>query len=149
MESNQNLLHSDLQIDAIAHAHLSETAKWCNFLSIVGFILSVIIAIIALFAGTILGSLRNSYGGGLSSMGAGFIMVIYLVIAALSFFMSLYLYRFASKMKVALYTNDQENLNNSFLNLKNLYKLMGILTIVYLSFLVLAIILGIAAAIMQ
>jgi hypothetical protein len=49
-------------------------------------------------------------------------------------------------MKAALYTNDQETLNNSFSNLKNLYKLMGILTIVYLSFVVLAIIVGIGTA---
>ncbi|MEO6254226.1 MAG: DUF5362 family protein [Ferruginibacter sp.] len=147
MESNQNLLNSELQIDSIAHAHLSGTAKWANFLSIVGFILSVIIAIGALFAGTILGTLGNSFGG--SFIGAGFIMVVYLIIAALYFFMSLYLYRFASKMKAALYAGDQESLNNSFLNLKNLYKLMGILTIVYLSFIALALILGIAGAAMR
>ncbi|MEO7308309.1 MAG: DUF5362 family protein [Ferruginibacter sp.] len=151
MESNQNLLSTELQIDSIAHAHLSETAKWANFLSIVGFVLSGILVIVALFMGTILGKLmNNSYGSsGASFVGAGFITIIYLIIAALYFFMSLFLYRFASKMKVALYAGDQENLNNSFLNLKNLYKLMGILTIVYLSFMALALILGIAGAAMR
>jgi hypothetical protein len=52
-------------------------------------------------------------------------------------------------MKTALYSNDQEHLNNSFMNLKNLYKLMGILTIVYLGFLALALILGIGSALMM
>ena len=146
MESNQNLLNTEVQIDTTTHAYLAETAKWSNFLSIVGFVLSVIIGIVALFAGTILGNLTNSYGGGGSFAGAGILTVIYLIIAAVYFFMSLYLYRFASKMKVALFTNDQETLNNSFLNLKNLYKLMGVLTIVYLSFLVLALIVGIGSA---
>lgn len=146
MESNQNLLNSELQIDTTAHAYLAETAKWCNFLSIVGFILSGLIGIVALFAGTILGNLSSGYGGNSSFIGAGFVTVIYLIIAGVYFFMSLFLYRFASKMKAALYTNDQETLNNSFLNLKNLYKLMGILTIVYLSFLVLALIVGIGGA---
>jgi hypothetical protein len=149
MESNENLLNSELQIDATTHAHLSETAKWANFLSIVGFVLSVIIALAALFSGMIKGSLRDSYGGGLSSLGAGFVMIVYLVIAALYFFMSLFLYRFASKMKVALYANDQENLNNSFLNLKNLYKLMGILTIIYLCLIALVLILAIGGAAMN
>jgi hypothetical protein len=60
--------------------------------------------------------------------------------------MSLFLYRFSSKMKVALYSTDQDNLNASFLNLKNLYKMMGILTIIYLGILVLALIFGIGAA---
>ena len=146
METNENLLTAELQIDTTAHAYLAETAKWCNFLSIVGFILSGILAVVALFAGTFLGSLSSRYGGNSSIIGAGFITVIYLLIAALYFFMSLFLYRFSSKMKTALYSNDQDSLNNSFLNLKNLYKLMGILTIIYLSFLVLALIVGIGAA---
>ena len=146
METNENLLTAELQIDTTAHAYLAETAKWCNFLSIVGFILSGILAVVALFAGTFLGSLSSRYGGNSSIIGAGFITVIYLLIAALYFFMSLFLYRFASKMKTALSTNDQSSLNNSFLNLKNLYKMMGILTIIYLSFLVLALIVGIGAA---
>jgi hypothetical protein len=149
METNQNLLNADLQIDATAHAHLYETAKWATFLSILGFIGSGIIAIAAVFAGTILGSLGSNspYGSGAAIMGAGFITAIYLVVAAIYFFMSLFLFRFAAKMKIALNTTDQESLNNSFLNLKNLYKMMGILTIVYLSLLVLALIFGIGAAI--
>jgi hypothetical protein len=146
METNESLLSPELQIDSIAHAHLAETAKWGNFLSIVGFVISVILAVVALFAGAIFGSLTNSYGGGSAIMGAGFITVMYLLIAALYFFMSLFLFRFSSKMKLALYSTDQDALNTSFLNLKNLYKLMGILTIVYLAFLVLALIFGIGAA---
>jgi len=150
MESNQDLINSPLQIDSIAHAQLAETAKWANFLSIVGFILSCLIAVIALFAGAFLGSLGRGLGGGSSSlMGAGFITFIYLVVAAIYFFMSLFLYRFASKMKTALYSNDQDYLNNSFMNLKNVYKLMGILTIIYLGFLALALILGIGSAVMM
>lgn len=149
METNQSLLNTELQIDTTAHAHLSETAKWGTFLSIVGFILSGLIVIIALFAGTILGSLRSDFGGGSSIVGAGVVTFIYLLFAALYFFMSLFLYRFASKMKLALYTSDQESLNNSLLNLKNLYRLMGILTIIYLAVIVLAFVIGIGAAMMQ
>jgi hypothetical protein len=149
MEPHQDLINNSLQIDTTAHAHLAETAKWANFLAIVGFVLSCIIAIVALFAGTLLGSMSQSFGNSGSMIGAGFITFIYLIIAAVYFFMSLFLFRFASKMKTALYSNDQEHLNNSFMNLKNLYKLMGILTIVYLGFLALALILGIGSALMM
>jgi Family of unknown function (DUF5362) len=148
METNDNLLNSELQIDSIAHSHLAETAKWSVFLSIVGFILSGILVIVALFAGTFISSMSGGLGTA-PVMGAGLITVVYLIIAALYFFMSLFLYRFATKMKAALYSNDQDTLNNSFLNLKNLYKLMGILTIIYLAFIVLAMIFGIGAALMQ
>lgn len=145
MESNQNLLNSDLQIDQSSHIYLSETARWANFLSIVGFVLSVILAIAGLFTGVFLGSMSSTYGNS-SVIGAGFAAVFYLIIAVLYFVMSLFLYRFASKMKMALYTNDQETLNHSFLNLKNLYKMMGILTIIYLCLIVLFMIFGIGAA---
>ncbi len=148
MESNQNLLNSELQIDTIAHAHLAETAKWGFFLSIVGFILSVIIALVGLFAGTFFSRATSSFGDG-ALMGAGFLTFIYLLIGALYFFMSLFLYRFATKMKAALYSNDQDSLNNSFSNLKGLYKLMGIITIVYLSFIALALLFGIGSSLMR
>jgi len=148
MEANQSLLNTELQIDSTAQAHLLETAKWGTFLSIVGFILSGLIAIAALFAGTILGSLQSDFGGS-SIAGAGLVTFIYLLIAALYFFMSLFLNRFASKMKLALFTSDQESLNHALLNLKNLYRLMGILTIVYLAFILLAVVIGIGAAMMQ
>ncbi len=149
MESNQDLINNPLQIDTVAQVHLAQTARWANFLSIVGFILSCIIALFALFAGTLLGTVSRGFGNSGSMIGAGFITVIYLIVAAVYFFMSLFLYRFASKMKMALYSSDQEYLNSSFMNLKNLYKMMGILTIIYLCFLALALILGIGGALMM
>jgi Family of unknown function (DUF5362) len=148
MESNQNLLNSDLQIDANGHAYLAETAKWGTFLGIVGFILSGLIAIMALFAGSLFSSFSNGFGEA-SIIGAGVITFIYLLIALLYFFMSLYLYRFSTKMKAALYSNDQDYLNNAFSNLKSLYKLMGIITIIYLGFLALALLVGIGGALMR
>ncbi len=148
METNENLLNSELQIDSIAHAHLAETAKWGVFLSILGFIFTGLFVIVALFAGTLLTSM-NSYGGASAMVGAGFITAIYLVIAAINFFMSLFLYRFASKTKAGLYSNDQDTLNSGFANLKNLYKMIGIIAIIYLAFIVLAIIFGVGAALMQ
>ena len=149
METNQNLLGSELQIDTTGHAYLAETAKWGMFLSVLGFIGSGVIVLVAIFAATTLSS-YNRYGYESASMfGAGTIMIIYLVIAVIYFFMSLFLYRFSAKMKTALQSTDQDSLNNSFLNLKNLYKMMGIITIVYLVLLVLALVFGVGAAMMQ
>lgn len=146
METNESLLTPELQIDSISQSYLAEAAKWGNFLSILGFISSAILVIVALFAGVTLGSLNSTYGGGGALMGAGFITILYLIVAVVNFFMSLFLYRFSSKMKLALYSTDQDALNNSFLNLKNLYKMLGILAIIYIVFIVLAIIFGIGAA---
>ena len=62
----------------------------------------------------------------------------YIVIALIYFFPCLFLFRFATKMKVALASNDQETLNTSFQNLKATFRYMGIVTIVMLVFFLLA-----------
>ncbi len=62
------------------------------------------------------------------------------------FFLSLFLFRFATKMKLALLTTDQENFNASLLNLKLVYRIMGIIMIIYLAILALALIGGVIAA---
>ena len=60
MENVQNLLTPELQVDSIAHAHLSETAKWARFLAIVGFVICVIILLVAFFAGTFLANMSGT-----------------------------------------------------------------------------------------
>ena len=67
-------------------------------------------------------------------MGGGFVAIIYLVMALIYVFPVLYLYRFATKMKVALKNNDQDFLSSSFENLKSCYKYMGILMAIALGF---------------
>jgi hypothetical protein len=146
MDTNQNLLTDDLHIDSSSQSYLLETAKWGNFLSIIGFIGSGILVLVALFSGTLLGAVTSGYGGGGALMGAGVLMAVYLIIAVIYFFMSLYLYKFSSKMKIALQSTDQNSLSDAFLNLKNLYRLTGIIAVVYLSLLALGLIVGIGAA---
>ena len=148
MEPNQNLLSADLQVDTVAAAHLKETAMWARLLGIVGLVLSILVAIFGLFAGTILTSMTRNFGNNPSAnaISSGLITVFYLVIAAVYFFLSLFIFRFAVKMKQALLANDQVIFNDSLLNLKLVYRTMGIIMIIYLSFLALALVVGIGAA---
>ena len=143
----ENLIDNDLRIDEVAISNLNETAKWAKFLAVVGFVLTGLIILVAIFAGSILSTLsRSGEAPGMIAMSSGVLTITYLIVGGIYFFMSLYLYRFASNMQVALSAASQENLNISFHNLKNLYKIMGIITIVYLGILVIAMILGITAA---
>ncbi len=144
MEQNKNLLSTDLLVDTIAYEHLRETAKWGKFLGIIGFVISAILVLLALFAGTMMSNLSNLGGG--NTLGAGLLTVIYLAIALLYFAMSLFLYRFAVKMQNALQAVNQDSFNDSLNNLKLLYRMMGIIMIIYLSFLALAIVGGLVAA---
>jgi hypothetical protein len=145
MENHENLLSTELQIDSTSQSYLIETAKWGTFLSILGFIMSGIIGLIAIFIGTILGSMSNGMGAVLP-FGTTFITMLYVIIAVINFFMSFFLFKFSSKMKVALYANDQDSLNESFKNQRSLFRLIGILTIIYIGFIVLVIVFGGLAA---
>jgi hypothetical protein len=143
MESHENLLSTELQIDSTSQSYLAETAKWGTFLSILGFIMSGILALIAIFIGTIFSSMTRGFGGAaLPLMGTTFITIFYLIIAVVNFFMSFFLFKFSSKMKAALYANDQESLNESFKNQRSMFRLIGILTIIYVGFIILAVVFG-------
>jgi hypothetical protein len=138
-QQNQNLF--ELQLDQPSAAHLGEAAKWAKFLAIIGFIFCAIMILVALFAGSIMGTMMASMGGGAASMmGSGFVTVIYLLLTAVYFFPCLYLYKFASQMQSALPGNEQGRLQSSFKNLKACFRFMGILFIIVMSFYVLAII---------
>ena len=106
----------DLKIDRPVATNLSEAAKWGKFLGIMGFIF------------------------------CGLMVIVYILIAILYFFPCLYLYNFSAKMQRALQANDQGSLTDSFKNLKSCFKFLGIMTIVILTFYLLAIIVAIAGA---
>jgi hypothetical protein len=139
-------------IDQSSRAHLSEAAKWAKFLAIVGFVMCGLIVIIAIFAGSFLALMSKSFNNGDGSsvqfsggMGA-VVAIFYIGIAILFFLPYLFLFRFATRMKTALNTNDQLTLNTSFQNLKIMFRYVGILTIVLLSFYGLVILIAIATA---
>jgi hypothetical protein len=123
-----------LKINRVAAAYLLEISKWGNFLAIIGFILTGIIVIFALFAGSIFSimpqsEMRNMPGG------FGAIMTTaYLLLGIVYFFPSWYLFKYAQKLKEALASRNDEVLVEAFENQKSLYKFWGIFAIVMLCF---------------
>lgn len=126
---------------------LLETSKWAKFLAILGFIGSGILILVALGMIFFMSSLASSIGnaGPLEALGGGFLGVIYLAMAALYVMPSLYLWRFATKMKTALMDNDQGFLSYSFENLKSCYKFLGIMMAIIVGFYAVGILIGIVA----
>lgn len=110
-------------------SYLAETAKWGYFLSIVGFIGIGFMVLAGLFMGSFMSTLGMGAAG---LINPAVFTVMYLIIAALYFFPVLYLFRFSTKMKVALRSDNEAELTTSFQNLKSLYKFMGILTAIIL-----------------
>lgn len=132
---NSDLLNNDLQVSAFAQNFLNECARWGKFLSIVGFILCGIMAVLAFFIPTLIMNLPpyNSIASGLSSGLAAGMTVLYIVFALLFFFPCFYLYKFSVKMRSSLTDASQENFDNSLQNLKSVFKFYGIVAIVTLS----------------
>ena len=148
MDQNTSLF--EFGIDDMSRSHLAETAKWAKFLSVVGFIMCGLVVIASFFVGAIFSASTSQYeryGDDSPFAGLGVLMTIfYLAIGILYFFPCLFLFRFATQMTAALYTNEQLTLNKSFQNLKRMFRYMGILTIIVISLYIFAFVFAIIAA---
>lgn len=125
--------------------YLSEAARWGKFLAIMGFIGIGLMVLAALFMmiGT---SQLDSIPGMNFPMGA--FGLIYVVIGALYFFPTYYLFQFSVKTREGLESQDSQELTHGFENLKSLFKFMGIFTIIILSLYALIILFAIIAAVL-
>lgn len=128
-----------LNLNLASEDFLKNTTKWGKFLAIVGFVGIGFVILVAIFAGTMVGSMMGEASPKLGGTEAFMLTFFYLLFAALYFFPVLYLYRFSDKMQDGLKTQNEELVTESFRNLKSLFKFMGILTIVIIGFYGLAI----------
>lgn len=144
MEQDQDNSLFGLGIDHISKSHLSEAARWAKFLSICGFIMIGLMMIYGFAMAILLSQIPdyddNYRSNDLRNMLGVVMFIFYGVCAILAFFPYLFLLRFANKMRRALDSDDQSELNNSFMNLKILYRYLGILTIIGLAFIFLGLI---------
>jgi len=131
---NTHSTDTNLALTEAAKYYLLISSKWTKFLSILGFILSGVVAIFAIFANTLLSNL-GTYGGVFGTVaGLGALYtVVYFIMAALYFFPSLYLFKFSKGIKEALYSDDDQLLEEALKNQKSLFKFWGIFAIVILS----------------
>lgn len=133
--SDTEPLRSELQVTTQMRHFLLQTAKWTQFLAIVGFIFIGLMVIGAFTFGAIMSSLTANFPGAPTNVpgGSGAIMSIYLLFfAVLYFFPTLYLYQFSTKTKVALLYGEELNLAFAFSRLKSFFKFWGIFLIVIL-----------------
>lgn len=143
-ESIDSGIYSNMELTAQAITSLNETRKWATFLSILGFI-SIGFMILGMVAMLFVGNLIPMPMG---SMGAGPIMAIsFLIVIAIMFFPVYFLFQFASYAKKAIATRNQGDLETSMGYLRNHYRFMGILAIIFISIYILIFVFaGLAAA---
>ncbi len=135
---------SNLMLSPSSKIFLRETAKWSNFISIIGFIGIGLMVLASFFIGSIFSMIPN-YNQAMP-FPTFFLSGIYLILALIYFFPVYYLYQFSSKLKRAFAHEDNTTLESSFEYLKSHYKFLGIFTIVMISFYILMLIFWSVAA---
>jgi len=122
-----------LTLTSSAKRFLRESAKWCKFLSILGFIGIGFLLIFAIFTGTMIDLLQTTVPQPLPNGLAITTTVTYLLLAIIYFFPVYYLFQFSNSMKKALLMKNDETLEKAFEMLKSHYKYIGVLTIITIS----------------
>lgn len=132
---------SDLVITTESKNYLLFAAKWASFLSIIGFITLglMILGGLLMFA---IGSSFSRIGAGAQ---IGVLAFVYIGMAVIYFFPIYYLFLFGQKIKKAVKSTDQNDLEAGFENLKSCFKFLGIFTIVILSLYILMFLVAIVA----
>ena len=148
MQENQSLF--SLNFDTIAKSHLLDTAKWARFLSISGMVLMALFIVFA-FIGIGLSGSNPYQTTDVDLMGPmRMIMIITsIVMGVIAFFPLLFLLRFSNNMKTAIHANDQEAMNEAFLNMKRYFRFLGILIIIGLAFYALVFVIAIFTSAMN
>lgn len=115
-----------LKINGQTKGFLRETAKWAQFLSILGFAIIGLLTISIIGIGSTFRSFPESSTGFFGPQA----IFVYILFIAVLFFPVFFLFRFSSNMLRALDSNNQSALVDSFSNLKSHYRYLGILTII-------------------
>ncbi len=118
-----------------SRSYLREAAKWARFLAIIGFVFIGLMVLLGVFFGSVMGGLMSTMpdDAGFGAMDGGAFGLIYVALALIYFFPTFYLYRFGTRIKQALQTEDSQTLALGLEQLKSCFKFMGIFMIIILS----------------
>ncbi|MBL7784009.1 MAG: hypothetical protein JNM22_22425 [Saprospiraceae bacterium] len=136
MESNIN--NSDLRVTPGMETNWRITSKWAMFFAVMGFImaglylLSAMAIIPALRMMAAMGTIPEPVNSLIGSFSWVFVL-LYLGALACVFFLALYHLRFSNSINRALNFTDQNAFSTAWRNLRNHFRLYGILTITFIA----------------
>jgi len=147
MDNTENIFH--LEVDQTAKAYMVETARWAKFLAILTFIMMGILVLASKFIGDYMALQYSTQGLQMPEWFSTVIMVVYILVVCLYFYPVFALLKFSNLIKPAVQAANKEQFNNAFRYLKNMFKYIGILTIIFLSFYGIAIIFAVIGIAMR
>ena len=137
-------MEEKLELNELAVSALRESAKWCTFLAILGFIGIGFMILAGVFMSVAMSAIPDNpaFGSAMGPFSAikAYIGIMYIVIAALYFFPIYYLYKYASGTKRGIESGNSDVLADASVNLKSHHKFLGIAAIVIISMYILIII---------
>ncbi|MGV8878836.1 MAG: DUF5362 family protein [Sphingobacteriaceae bacterium] len=124
-----------------AKYYLYESGRWAVFLGIIGFVFCGLLVIISIFMKSLLhtASSFSQSPNPMAAMGSA-VTIVYIMMAIMYFFPSLFLYQFGSKIKRGLNFDSQLTVNEALGQLKSYFKFWGIFTIVIIALYALALV---------
>jgi hypothetical protein len=139
--------------------HLKDASPWLRFIGVIGFISSGFLAmgglgsfVSSFFMGNLWREIPevSEYADIFGIFFGVFMGLYFIIFAVLSFFPSLFVYNFGTRIRSYLQSGMDRDLETAFKNNKSLWKFMGVLMIISLAFipvlLVIGVVVGIAAA---
>jgi hypothetical protein len=135
MDTLDNQLTSDQSLSSTSKQALLTASKWAKFLSIIGFI-----GIGFMVIGALALIVNISISSNFNKTQFGYIGISYLIFAVINFFPIYYLLQFSNKIQAGINNSDNMSVEEGLVNLKSLFKFIGITTIVVISSYILAIV---------
>ena len=127
-------------------SYIYETAKWTKFLSVVGLVFSVFLALMAFSANAIIeGLMVAAPANPLIQMGTAFLTAYFLFISLMLFYPSFLLFKYSNAANTAVLYADQENFTTAMRKMKSVFKFWGIVAIIVLALYILSFLLVIVA----
>jgi hypothetical protein len=136
---NIELNENSIELTSEIKGYLLETSKWGKFIAIVGFVglgILAVIGILMVIGFSFLGSFNKNFPMWIGG-------IVYIIMSVIYYFPTVYLYKFSTMIKQGLQSEGGVVLADGFLNLKKVFKFIGILTIVILSIYVLVLLIAI------
>jgi len=121
-----------MEIDEPIKTNFLEMARWTKFLAVLGFVFLGLMLMLGLLAMAAV-SMTSSIAGPIAALGGVGIFVFYWLVAALEFYPIYALFKYSVCVKKALLTYNKEEFYMAISWLKNMFRYMGIITIIFLS----------------
>ena len=123
----------NLEVDSFAKNTLLEMGRWTKFLGIMGFVCMGLMLLFGITMCALIPTLLDKLGGGGQAASVGLIVVIIITIigVGVSFYPSFALVKYSANIKRSVETQNITLFNDALSSLKNIFKYVAIVTIVY------------------